>query len=86
MEQHEVPVVHVEPIGLHADGPPPPPSAALTGGAWDASQAPFVQLDVQQSAPVLQAPWAAVQTVVHCMLAGSQCAEQQSASAVHEAF
>jgi hypothetical protein len=56
VEQHEVPVVHVVPIGLHAGAPPPPPSAALTGGAWDASHAPLVQLDVQQSAPVVQAP------------------------------
>jgi hypothetical protein len=45
-----------------------------------------VQLEVQQSAPLVQAPCAAVQSTVHVLLAGSQCFEQQSASLVQDAF
>jgi hypothetical protein len=45
-----------------------------------------VQLEVQQSAPVLHAPCAGAHTTVHVLLAGSQCFEQQSPSALHDAF
>ncbi len=56
----------------------------MTGGGT--SQRPFVQLEEQQSAPVVQVALAAAQTVTHVLLAGSQWLEQQSPSAVHVAF
>jgi hypothetical protein len=56
----------------------------VTGGG--ASQRPFVQLEEQQSAPVVQVALVATQTVTHVLLAGSQCLEQQSPSTVQVAF
>jgi hypothetical protein len=50
------------------------------------SHCPFVQLEAQQSVPVVQAPCAGVQSTAHVWLAGSQCFEQQSASLVQVAF
>ena len=47
---------------------------------------PLVQLEVQQSEPLVHAPRAGVHTTVQALLAGSQCPEQQSVSAVHDAF
>jgi hypothetical protein len=50
------------------------------------SQRPFVQLEEQQSAPVMHVPLVAAQTVVHVLLIGSQWFEQQSPSAEQSAF
>jgi hypothetical protein len=41
---------------------------------------------VQQSAPVTHAPPVGVQAIPHVFVVGSQCFEQQSASAVHVAL
>jgi hypothetical protein len=86
MEQHELPVVQAAPMGEHAGAAPPLPASAGPAGGGGTSHCPFVQLEVQQSAPLVQAPRAAVQSTVHVLLAGSQCFEQQSASLVQEAF
>jgi hypothetical protein len=49
---------------------PGPPPGGVAGGS--ASQRPLVQLEEQQSAPVVQVALAAAHTVVHVPLAGSQ--------------
>lgn len=75
------------PIAAHAGAPPPvPASAGAAGGGSGGSHCPFVQLEVQQSTPLVQAPCATVQSTVHVLLVGSQCLEQQSASLVQDAF
>ncbi len=94
--QHVAPVVQLMPIGSHACAVPAsragtmgaPASGGEGGGAggMGASQRPLVQLDAQQSAPVVHAPAAAVQRTTHVLPVGSQWPEQQSAFAVHVAF
>src|SRR5512140_3055317 len=90
--QHSPAVVHEAPTALQIGTPASAPAASTPGGGGGggggsgASQRPFVQLDVQQSAPVVQAPAAGTHGVVHVCDAGSQCLPQQSASAVHAAF
>jgi hypothetical protein len=68
-------------MGWHAGAP-----ASAPGAGPGASQPPFVQLDEQQFAPVVQGPAVGVQGVMHVWLVGSQCCEQQSASLMHAAF
>jgi hypothetical protein len=76
---------HAFPIGAQMGVPPSAPGFPPTGGGSGASQEPFVQLDVQQSKPVVQAPAVGVQTVLHVLLVGSQCPPQHSASLEHVA-
>jgi hypothetical protein len=93
VEQHVAPLAHAAPMAEHAGPvgtPPPPPStpgfAGGETGGCGGSHVPLVQLDVQQSAPVLHGPRAGAHTTVHVMLAVSQCFEQQSPSLEHAAF
>jgi hypothetical protein len=85
-EQHCAAVVQLSPSWVQVDVPPsgnvPPPPGGI-GGSHD----PFVQLDVQQSAPVTHAPAVGVQATagVQVCVAASQCLSQQSPSVVHVA-
>jgi hypothetical protein len=88
-EQHDAPDVQAVAMGVHTGGgvpPPPPASGAGCGVGAGASQCPLVQLEEQQSAPDAHVPLVATHGVTHVLLAASQCFEQQSASAVHDAF
>jgi hypothetical protein len=58
----------------------------VTPGAGGASHTPLVQLDEQQLAPVVHAPFVATHGVMHVLLVASQCFEQQSALLEHVAF
>jgi hypothetical protein len=78
--------VHAPPSGAQNPPPPPAPSVVGVGPGGGASHEPFVQLEVQQSAPVTHVPPDGVHTVVHVLVAASQCFEQQSASLAHVAF
>jgi hypothetical protein len=73
----------VTPTILHTGAPASLPGGG--GGGAGASQVPFVQLDVQQSAPVVHAPPLGAHGVVQVCEVGSQWPEQQSALVVHVA-
>ncbi len=85
VEQQLAPLTHDAPIAEHAGPASVPASPPLTAGGRGGSHVPFVQLDVQQSAPVVHAPATGVHTTVQLLLFGSQCFEQQSPAALHEA-
>jgi hypothetical protein len=75
---HAVPIVAQ--LGAPGGGPAGPaslpglPGGEVTGGVTGggASQWPLVQLEEQQSAPVVQVALVAAQTVTHVPLAASQ--------------
>ena len=88
--QQSAALAHPLPTGRHAPGgggvTPPPSVVGGGGGGSGASQLPFVQLDVQQSAPVLHAPALGTHAAVpHVFVAALHLPEQQSASAAHVA-
>ena len=83
-EAHPLPTGRHAPGGGGGGGFPP---VGGGGGGSGASQLPFVQLEVQQSAPVMHGPAAGTQAATpHVCEAGSQCLLQQSASATHVAL